>query len=102
MRMKTTLAAAVGALCLASPALAQQLSVKFGVLNDRSGLYADITGEGAVLATRTALRVRPPARPGLYADIPGEGSVLATRMAIEDFKAAEKGIKAEVISGDHQ
>jgi branched-chain amino acid transport system substrate-binding protein len=75
MRMKTTLAAAVGALCLASPALAQQLSVKFGVLNDRSGLYADITGEG---------------------------SVLATRMAIEDFKAAEKGIKAEVISGDHQ
>jgi branched-chain amino acid transport system substrate-binding protein len=73
--MKTTLAAAVGALCLASPALAQQLSVKFGVLNDRSGLYADITGEG---------------------------SVLATRMAIEDFKAAEKGIKAEVISGDHQ
>ncbi len=75
MRMKTTLAAAVGTLCLASPALSQQLSVKFGVLNDRSGLYADITGEG---------------------------SVIATRMAIEDFKAAEKGIKAEVISGDHQ
>jgi branched-chain amino acid transport system substrate-binding protein len=75
MRMKTTLAAALGTLCLASPALSQQLSVKFGVLNDRSGLYADITGEG---------------------------SVIATRMAIEDFKAAEKGIKAEVISGDHQ
>jgi branched-chain amino acid transport system substrate-binding protein len=75
MRMKTTLAAALGTLCLASPALSQQLAVKFGVLNDRSGLYADITGEG---------------------------SVIATRMAIEDFKAAEKGIKAEVISGDHQ
>ncbi len=75
MRMKTTLAAALGALCLASPALSQQLSVKFGVLNDRSGLYADITGEG---------------------------SVIAARMAIEDFKAAEKGIKAEVVSGDHQ
>jgi branched-chain amino acid transport system substrate-binding protein len=73
--MKTTLAAALGTLCLASPALSQQLSVKFGVLNDRSGLYADITGEG---------------------------SVIATRMAIEDFKAADKGIKAEVISGDHQ
>jgi branched-chain amino acid transport system substrate-binding protein len=73
--MKTTLAAALGALCLASPALSQQLSVKFGVLNDRSGLYADITGEG---------------------------SVIAARMAIEDFKAAEKGIKAEVVSGDHQ
>jgi branched-chain amino acid transport system substrate-binding protein len=60
---------------VATPALSQQISVKFGVLNDRSGLYADITGEG---------------------------SVVATRMAIEDFKAAEKGIKAEVIAGDHQ
>jgi branched-chain amino acid transport system substrate-binding protein len=70
-----TLATALGLLCLATPALSQQLSVKFGVLNDRSGLYADLAGEG---------------------------SVIATRMAIEDFKAAEKGIKAEVISGDHQ
>ncbi len=59
MRMKTTLAAAVGALCLGSPALAQQLSVKFGVLNDRSGLYADITGEGSVIATRMAAVERP-------------------------------------------
>src|ERR671916_1898200 len=75
MKLKTTLAAAVGALCLASPALSQQLSVKFGVLNDRSGLYADITGEG---------------------------SVIAARMAIEDFKAAEKGIKVEIVSADHQ
>jgi branched-chain amino acid transport system substrate-binding protein len=71
----TTLATALGLLCLASPALSQQISVKLGVLNDRSGLYADITGEG---------------------------SVIAARMAIEDFKAAEKGLKAEVISGDHQ
>ena len=70
-----TLAAALGLLCLATPALSQQVSVKFGVLNDRSGLYADLAGEG---------------------------SVVATRMAIEDFKAAEKGIKAEVISADHQ
>jgi branched-chain amino acid transport system substrate-binding protein len=69
------LATALGLLCLATPALSQQVSVKFGVLNDRSGLYADLAGEG---------------------------SVVATRMAIEDFKAAEKGIKAEVISADHQ
>jgi branched-chain amino acid transport system substrate-binding protein len=75
MKTKMALATALGLLCLASPALSQQLSVKFGVLNDRSGLYADITGEG---------------------------SVVAARMAIEDFKAAEKGINAEVISGDHQ
>jgi branched-chain amino acid transport system substrate-binding protein len=74
MRSKT-LATALGLLCLATPALSQQISVKFGVLNDRSGLYADLAGEG---------------------------SVVATRMAIEDFKAAEKGIQAEVISADHQ
>ncbi|MGO4782030.1 ABC transporter substrate-binding protein, partial [Lysobacter sp. 2RAB21] len=60
---------------LVSPALAQQISVKAGVLNDRSGLYADLSGEG---------------------------SVVAARMAVEDFKAAEKGIKVEIISADHQ
>ena len=59
----------------ASGALAQDKTVKIGVLNDRSGLYADITGEG---------------------------SAIAARMAIEDFKAAEKGIKAEVVVADHQ
>jgi branched-chain amino acid transport system substrate-binding protein len=75
MHVTTSTAIALATLCLAGPALSQQLAVKFGVLNDRSGLYADITGEG---------------------------SVVATRMAIEDCKAADKGIKAEVISGDHQ
>ncbi len=75
MRTRIAWLAAAALLGVATPALSQQISVKFGVLNDRSGLYADITGEG---------------------------SVVATRMAIEDFKAAEKGIKAEVIAGDHQ
>ena len=42
-----------------------QTSVKLGVLNDRSGVYSDLTGEG---------------------------SVIAARMAVEDFKAPEKGI----------
>jgi branched-chain amino acid transport system substrate-binding protein len=46
-----------------------QTRVKLGVLNDRSGVGADITGEG---------------------------SVVAARMAVEDFKAAEKGIKVEL------
>src|SRR5919112_1353046 len=41
-----------------------QTSVKLGVLNDRSGVYSDLTGEG---------------------------SVIAARMAVEDFKAPEKG-----------
>ncbi|MDP3257335.1 MAG: ABC transporter substrate-binding protein [Bosea sp. (in: a-proteobacteria)] len=60
---------------MAAPALAQQISIKAGVLNDRSGLYADLSGEG---------------------------SVIAARMAVEDFKAAEKGIKVEIVSADHQ
>ena len=38
--------------------------VKIGVLNDRSGIYADLAGEG---------------------------SVIAARMAVEDFEAADKG-----------
>ncbi|WP_439499555.1 ABC transporter substrate-binding protein [Bosea sp. (in: a-proteobacteria)] len=75
MNYKTLLfATGLGAL-MASPALAQQISVKAGVLNDRSGLYADLAGEG---------------------------SVIAARMAVEDFKAADKGIKVEIISADHQ
>ena len=56
-------------------AQAQDISVKIGVLNDRSGLYADLSGEG---------------------------SVVAARMAVEDFKAADKGIKVEIVSADHQ
>ncbi len=75
MKLKTLLAAtALGAL-MAAPALAQQITVKAGVLNDRSGIYADLSGEG---------------------------SVIAARLAVEDFKAAEKGIKVEIVSADHQ
>jgi branched-chain amino acid transport system substrate-binding protein len=75
MTLKTILATTALAALMASPALAQQISVKAGVLNDRSGLYADLSGEG---------------------------SVIAARMAVEDFKAAEKGIKVEIVSADHQ
>ena len=49
--------------------------IKIGVLNDMSGLYADISGPGAVVAAR---------------------------MAVEDFGAAQKGLKVEILSGDHQ
>ena len=52
-----------------------QVSVKLGVMNDRSGIYSDIGGEG---------------------------SVLAARMAVEDFNASQKGIRAEVVAADHQ
>lgn len=49
--------------------------VKIGVLNDRSGLYADLSGEG---------------------------SVVAARMAVEDFCGTVLGQPIEVISADHQ
>lgn len=75
MKLKTFLTTTAFAALMAAPALAQQISIKAGVLNDRSGLYADLSGEG---------------------------SVIAARMAVEDFKAAEKGIKVEIISADHQ
>ena len=75
MKLKTILATTALATLMAVPALAQQITVKAGVLNDRSGLYADLSGEG---------------------------SVIAARMAVEDFKAADKGIKVEIVSADHQ
>jgi branched-chain amino acid transport system substrate-binding protein len=75
MKLKTFLTTTAFAALMATPALAQQISIKAGVLNDRSGLYADLSGEG---------------------------SVIAARMAVEDFKAAEKGIKVEIVSADHQ
>jgi branched-chain amino acid transport system substrate-binding protein len=74
MRLKQVLLAAVFSAALGGVAQAQ-VSVKLGVLNDRSGLYADLSGEG---------------------------SVVAARMAVEDFKAAEKGIKVDIVSADHQ
>lgn len=74
--MAGTLAGTLAVALAASATTAQaQLSVKLGVLNDMSGLYADISGPG---------------------------SVVAAKMAVEDFKAAEKGIKVEVVAADHQ
>jgi branched-chain amino acid transport system substrate-binding protein len=62
---------------LVSPAFAQVSDdvVKIGVLNDQSGLYADIGGSG---------------------------SVLAAKMAVEDFGGSVLGKRVEVISADHQ
>lgn len=74
MNIKSLMVAA-GALLAACTAVQAEIAVKIGVLNDRSGTYADLSGEG---------------------------SAVAARMAIEDFKAAEKGIKAEVVAADHQ
>ena len=49
--------------------------IKIGVLNDQSGLYADLAGPG---------------------------SVVAARMAVEDYGAAAKGMKVEIVGADHQ
>jgi len=79
-RDRLTLAAAFtfAVAALASGPAAAEISddvVKIGVMNDRSGLYADLAGEG---------------------------SVVAAQMAVEDFDAAGKNINVEIISADHQ
>src|ERR1700688_1198180 len=79
--MRTTLARryaaliACAGLALATPALAQDKTVKIGVLNDMSSLYADIGG-------------------------PNSG--VAIQMGVEDPGLTKKGWKIDVLSGDHQ
>ena len=78
MNFKRKVLSAAAMLALTAGAAHAQISgnvVKIGVLNDQSSLYADLSGQG---------------------------SVLAAKMAIEDFGAAKKGIKTEVIFADHQ
>ncbi|HOB66329.1 ABC transporter substrate-binding protein [Ottowia sp.] len=76
-KLLCTLIAGMG---LAAAGVAQaQISgnvVKIGVMNDMSGVYADIGGPG---------------------------SVLAAKMAVEDYlKASKSQLKVEVVSADHQ
>lgn len=67
---------AVGLCALvAVQASADERSVKLGVLEDQSGLYADATGAG---------------------------STLAARMAVENSGLLKKGWKIEVVAADHQ
>src|SRR5215471_6366946 len=66
---------ALASLGLATPALAQDKTVKIGVLNDMSSLYADIGGPN---------------------------SVAAVKMAVEDSGLPAKGWKIDVLSSDHQ
>ena len=72
------LATLVAAACGAAAAQAQITDgvVKIGVMNDMSGLYADVAGPG---------------------------SVVAAKLAIEDFEKSHKpNFKVEVVSADHQ
>lgn len=76
MKSAAALALLAGALCTA-PAGAQVSGdvVKIGILNDQSGLYADLAGAG---------------------------SVQAARMAIEEFGGQVLGKKIELVWADHQ
>jgi len=73
--LKTALLGAVFGLA-AGPAAAEISGgvIKIGVMNDQSGLYADLAGQG---------------------------SVNAARMAVEDFGAID-GATVEILSADHQ
>jgi len=74
--MKRALGLAALAIAFASStALAQQVTVKIGVLNDMSSLYADVGGPG---------------------------SVVAARLAVADFNKENPNVKVEIISADHQ
>ncbi|MBX3643561.1 MAG: ABC transporter substrate-binding protein [Rubrivivax sp.] len=76
---RTLLSTLVAAACGLGAAAAQaQISdgvIKIGVMNDMSGLYADVSGPGGLAAAK---------------------------MAVEDFGAAAKGMKVEIVSADHQ
>ncbi|MCZ7561052.1 MAG: ABC transporter substrate-binding protein [Burkholderiaceae bacterium] len=79
MKLKLSSLVAAVALAFAGGAAQAQISgnvVKIGVMNDMSGVYADIGGPG---------------------------SVVAAKMAVEDFqKTSKAGLKVEIVSADHQ
>ena len=69
------MALAAGLGCGAAQAQFTDGIIKIGVMNDMSGTYKDLSGQG---------------------------SVVAARMAVEDFGAAAKGMKVEIVGADHQ
>jgi len=78
MRLRFVFVVALTATCFAAPRAQAQVSddvVKIGVLNDQSGLYADLGGPG---------------------------SVVAAKMAVEDFGGTVLGKPIEIVYADHQ
>ena len=74
--LNTLLACMLAAMGMNAHAQISDGIVKIGVLNDMSGLYADITGPG---------------------------SVVAAKMAVEDYlKSSKSNLKVEIVSADHQ
>jgi branched-chain amino acid transport system substrate-binding protein len=74
MRLTAIFVFAAAAL-FGTAAQAEDINVKLGVLNDMSSLYADLSGQG---------------------------SVVAAKLAVEDFNPAAHGMKVEIVSADHQ
>src|SRR6266403_5489983 len=74
-RLITLAALAITFWCGSAQAQYSDGIIKIGVMNDMSGTYSDLSGQG---------------------------SVVAARMAVEDFGAARKGMKVEIIGADHQ
>src|SRR6266705_5636520 len=74
-RLITLAALAITFGCGSAQAQYSDGSIKIGVMNDMSGTYSDLSGQG---------------------------SVVAARMAVEDFGAGAKGMKVEILSADHQ
>ncbi|MEO6840031.1 MAG: ABC transporter substrate-binding protein [Bradyrhizobium sp.] len=78
MRLQILLVAALTAACLETSVAQAQISddiVRIGVLNDQSGLYADLGGPG---------------------------TVTAARMAVEDSGGSVLGKPVEIVFADHQ
>ena len=75
MKLSVSTLALITALGMSSAALAQDKTAKLGILTDMSGLYADVGGQG---------------------------SVLAAQMAIEDSGLLAQGWKLDVVGADHQ
>jgi len=74
IKVPAVLLGVITTLTAATAAMALDKTIKIGVLNDQSGLYADVTGPN---------------------------SVLAAQMAVEDSGLTAKGWKVDVIVGDH-
>jgi hypothetical protein len=78
MRLQNAVILVLAAATLGTPRASAQISddvVRIGVLNDQSGLYADLGGQG---------------------------SVVAARMAVEDAGGSVLGKPVEIIFADHQ
>src|SRR5258708_8918344 len=74
-RLITLAALAITFGCGSADAQYTDGTIKIGVLNDMSGTYSDLSGQG---------------------------SLVAARMAVEDYGAARNGMKVEIIGANHQ